>query len=41
MSGCFDDTYCPDMEMISERRNIIASISAGALVRIVKRSDLL
>ncbi|XP_029190319.1 transmembrane protein 50A-like [Acropora muricata] len=34
MSGCFDDTYCPDMEMISERRNIIASVSAGALFSI-------
>lgn len=31
MSGCFDVIHCPDMEVISERRNLLASVSAGTL----------
>lgn len=31
MSGCLDQMYCPDFEVISERRNLISSVSAGVL----------
>lgn len=32
MSGCLDEMHCPDFEAITERRNLISSISAGGLV---------
>ena len=32
MSGCLDNMHCPDFETITERRNLISSVTAGALV---------
>lgn len=31
MSGCLDQMHCPDFEAVTERRNLISSISAGGL----------
>ncbi|KAJ7340123.1 Transmembrane protein 50A [Desmophyllum pertusum] len=31
MSGCLDHMNCPDFETITERRNLVSSVSAGAL----------
>ncbi|XP_073230601.1 transmembrane protein 50A-like [Porites lutea] len=31
MSGCFDQMHCPDFEAVTERRNLLSSITAGSL----------
>lgn len=31
MSGCLDQMHCPDFEAVTERRNLLSSITAGSL----------